>query len=112
MGDLQFMIEHDDVDAYIVSISPWVHDGPITTDILSNILSWHIGYAPQEFTDLEYMVVVYSLLMMDFLPPNDVRMSVNRTFYSCNGKNLKRYLKDNLYTEDSDWLQSQLRRIR
>ncbi|CAI7578589.1 unnamed protein product [Penicillium palitans] len=112
MSDPQFMIERDDVDAYIVSTSPWVHDGPITTNILSDILSWHIEYAPREFTDLECMVVVYSLLMMDFLPPIDVHMSVNRILYSLNGEDLKRYLTHNLDTEDSDWLESQLQRIR
>ncbi|KAJ9486745.1 hypothetical protein VN97_g6585 [Penicillium thymicola] len=47
MSDPKFRIEDDDVNAYIVSTSPWVHDGPITTDVLSGILSHHIGYAPR-----------------------------------------------------------------
>ncbi|KAF4770570.1 hypothetical protein HAV15_012831 [Penicillium sp. str.  len=111
MSDPQFRIEVDDVNAYIVSTSPWVHDGPITTDVLSSILSRHIGYVPRAFTDFECMVVVYSLLMMDFLPPIDVRMSVNRILYSLNGNDLKRYLTDNLDTEDRDLLESQLQRI-
>ncbi|KAJ5588779.1 hypothetical protein N7537_011457 [Penicillium hordei] len=111
MSDPQFSIEDDAVNVYIVSTSPWVHDGPITTDVLYGILSQHIGYVPREFTDLDCMVVVYSLLMMDFLPPIDLRMSVNRILYSLNGKDLTRYLTDNLDTEDSDLLESQLQRI-
>ncbi|KAJ5531276.1 hypothetical protein N7527_004669 [Penicillium freii] len=108
MSDPQFRIEVDDVNAYIVSTSPWVYDGPITTDVLSSILSRYIGYVPRVFTDFECMVVVYSLLMMDFLPPIDVRMSVNRILYLLNGNDLKRYLTNNLDTEDRDLLESQL----
>lgn len=52
------------------------------------------------------MVIVYSLLMIDLLPPINVRISVNRILYSLNGEDLKRYLTYNLDIEDSDLLES------
>ena len=106
MDNPQFMIEHGDVATYIVSSAP-CDDGPITTDLLSGILSRHIGYAPPTFiknlmgsnagnTDLECMVVLYSLLMMDILPPSSLRTSIKRILYSHTGEDLIRHLMDNL----------------
>ncbi|CDM36283.1 unnamed protein product [Penicillium roqueforti FM164] len=100
------MIEYGDVATYIVS-SALCDDGPITTDLLSGILSRYIGYAPPTFiknlmglnagnTDLECMVVLYSLLMMDILPPSSLRISIKRILYSHNGEDLMRHLVDNL----------------
>ncbi|CAG8091707.1 unnamed protein product [Penicillium nalgiovense] len=106
MDNPQFMIEQGDVATYIVSSAP-CDDGPITTDLLSGILSRHIGYAPPTFIknlmgsnagnmDLECMVVLYSLLMMDILPPSSLRTSIKRILYSHNGEDLMRHLVDNL----------------
>ncbi|CAG8057850.1 unnamed protein product [Penicillium nalgiovense] len=106
MDNPQFMIEHGDVATYIVSSAP-CDDGPITTDLLSGILSRHIGYAPPTLiknligsnagnTDLECIVVLYSLLMMDILPPSSLRTSIKRILYSRNGEDLMRHLVDNL----------------
>lgn len=50
------------------------------------------------------MVMVYSLLIIDFLPPNNIRILVNRILYLYNRKDLKRYIIDNLDTKDSDLL--------
>ncbi|CAG8064176.1 unnamed protein product [Penicillium nalgiovense] len=106
MDNPQFMIEHGDVATYIVSSAP-CDDRPITTDLLSGILSRHIGYAPPTFiknligsnadnTDLECMFVLYSLLMMDILPPSSLRTPIKRILYSHNREDLMRYLVDNL----------------
>ncbi|CRL23515.1 unnamed protein product [Penicillium camemberti] len=106
MDNPQFMIEHGDVATYIVSSAP-CDDSPITTDLLSGILSRHIGYAPPTLiknlmgsnagnTDLECMVVLYSLLMTDILPPSSLRTSIKRILYSHNGEDLMRHLVDNL----------------
>ncbi|CAG8076396.1 unnamed protein product, partial [Penicillium nalgiovense] len=117
MDNPQFMIEHGDVATYIVSSAP-CDDGPVTTDLLSGILSRHIGYAPPTFiknlmgsnagnTDLECIVVLYSLLMMDILPPSSLRTSIKRTLYSHNGEDLMRHLVDSL----DIGIESQLGRI-
>ncbi|CAI7599353.1 unnamed protein product [Penicillium viridicatum] len=128
MSNPQFIIEHDHVTTYIISSARCgygdgpIDDGPITTDLLSGILSRRIGYAPPEFienlvgpsvgnTDLECMVVLYSLLMMDILPRSGLRMSINRILYSHNGEDLMRHLVDNLDNEASYLLESQLARI-
>ncbi|KAJ5927158.1 hypothetical protein N7516_008931 [Penicillium verrucosum] len=122
MRNPQFKIEYGDVTTYIVSSAP-CDDGPITTPLLSDILSRHMGYAPtREFTrnlmgasiydtDLECMAVLYSLLMMDHLPPSGLRVSIIRILYSDNGEDLERHLVDNLDDDDSDWLKAQLERI-
>lgn len=106
MDNPQFMIEHGDIATYIVSSAPY-DDGPITTDLLSGILSRHIGCTPPTLiknlmgsnagnTDLECIVVLYSLLMMDILPPSSLRTSIKRILYSHNGEDLIRHLVDNL----------------
>jgi hypothetical protein len=80
MSNPQFSIEYDDVTTYIIRSAPSLSDEPITADLLSGVLCRQIGYAPPAFirslvepsgdnTDLECMVVLYSLLMMDILPP-------------------------------------------
>ena len=117
MDNPQFMIEHGDVATYIISSAPY-NDRPITTDLLSGILSRHIGYAPPTFiknligsnasnTDLEYMVVLYSLLIMDILPPSSLHTPIKRILYSHNGEDLIHYLMDNLDIR----VESQLGRI-
>lgn len=122
MSNPKFMIEHGDVTAYIVSTAPRVHDEPVTTHMLSDILFQHIGYTPWTFiqklvglnshnTDLECMVVLYSLLMMDFLPPSGLRGSMNRILYSHDGNHLMRHLVGNLDNEASHLLERQLGRI-
>lgn len=106
MDNPQFTIEHGDIATYIVSSAPY-DDGPITTDLLSGILSRHIGCTPPTLiknlmgsnagnTDLECIVVLYSLLMMDILPPSSLRTSIKRILYSHNGEDLIRHLVDNL----------------
>ena len=100
------MIKYGDIATYIVS-SALYNDGPITTDLLSGILSRYIGYTPPTFiknliglntgnTDLECMVVLYSLLIIDILPPSSLRISIKRILYSHNGEDLMRHLMDNL----------------
>jgi hypothetical protein len=95
MHNPQFAIKYDDVTAYIISLAQ--DDGPITADLLSSVLSWHIGYAGN--TDLECMVVLYSLLRMDILPPIGLRTPIKRMLYSHNGEDLNRHLVDILYIE-------------
>jgi hypothetical protein len=106
MSNPRFIIERDDVTTYIISSARRVYDdGPITTDLPSDFLSRHIGYAPPAFienlvgpgvnnTDLESMVVLYSLLIMDILPPSGLRIPINRILYSHNGEDLMRHLVD------------------
>ena len=50
-------------------------------------------------TDLECMVVLYSFLRMDILPPIGLRTPVKRMLYSHNGEDLMRHLVDNLDIE-------------
>lgn len=57
------------------------------------------------------MVVLYSLLMMDHLPPRGVRESISRILYSDNGEDLERHLMENLDDENSNLLKVQLGRI-
>lgn len=108
MHNPRFAIKYDDVTAYIISLAQ--DDGPITADLLSSILSWHIGYAPPTLiknlmgsnagnTDLECMVVLYSLLSMDILPPIGLRTPIKRMLYSHNGEDLNRHLVDILHIE-------------
>jgi hypothetical protein len=122
MSNPQFSIEYDDVTTYIIRSAPSLSDGPITADLLSGVLYRQIGYAPPAFirslvepsadnTDLECMAVLYSLLMMDILPPSGLRMSINRILYSHNGEDLTRHLVDNLDNEARYLLESQLARI-
>ncbi|CAG8908529.1 unnamed protein product [Penicillium egyptiacum] len=122
MSNPRFIIEQDDVTTYIISSAPWVCDEAITTDLLSDILSRNIGYAPSAFikslvgqrvdnADLECMVVLYSLLMMDILPPCGVRVSINRILYAENGEDLQRHLVDKLDSVNSERLEMQLARI-
>lgn len=118
----QFKIEYSDITTYIVS-SALYNDSPITTPLLSDILSRYIGYTPtQEFTrnligasiydtDLEYIAVLYSLLIIDYLPLSGLRVLIICILYSDNREDLKRYLIDNLDNNDSDWLKAQLERI-
>lgn len=122
MRNPRFNIKYGDVKTYIVSSAP-CDDGPITIRLLSDILSRSMGYVPtSEFTgnlmeqsicdtDLECMVVLYSLLMRDHLPPSDVRVSISRILYSDNGNDLERHLVDNLDHENSNLLKSQLERF-
>ncbi|CAG8887477.1 unnamed protein product [Penicillium egyptiacum] len=122
MSNPRFIIEQAYVTTYIISSAPWVCDEAITTDLLSDILSRHIGYAPSSFikslvgqrvdnTDLECMVVLYSLLMMGILPPRDVHASINRILYAGNGEDLERHLIDQLDPVDSERLKTQLARL-
>lgn len=118
----QFKIKYSNITTYIIS-SALYNNSLITISLLSNILSRYIGYTPtQEFTrnlietniyniDLEYIAILYSLLIIDHLPPSSLYISIIRILQSDNREDLKYYLIDNLDNNNSNQLKAQLERI-
>lgn len=118
----QFKIKYGNITTYIIS-SALYNNSLITTPLLSNILSLYIGYTlTQEFTrnligasiyntDLEYIAMLYSLLIIDHLSLSSLYISIIYILYSDNREDLKCYLIDNLDNNNSNQLKAQLERI-
>lgn len=94
----------------------------INAGILHNALIDCIGYAPKSLlesltrvsnaeTSCECIILLYSLLTLDFMPPGELRLPIKRILHSSNGDDLEQHTLNSLNEEDSLLLQSQLARI-
>lgn len=106
MDNPSLEINYRDVTSYIVAVAPPIEHRDSRRNYYSNILRTRIGYAHEGLVsrllggeddstqDPECMAVLTSLLISGFLPPENLRWSIRRSFFAEKGHELTNHLLD------------------